>query len=128
MKLAAVTYLVRDYDEAIQWFEDVLDFKLLEDTVLAENKRWVRVAPTGSGSCLLLALAVGAEQEAAVGKAAGGRVAYFLHTDDFDKSFQHMNNKNVKFREPARHEAYGTVAVFKDLYGNEWDLIEPQNE
>jgi catechol 2,3-dioxygenase-like lactoylglutathione lyase family enzyme len=127
MKLAAVTYLVRDYDEAIQWFVDALGFELLEDVTLGDAKRWVRVAPHNSGTCLLLALAVGPEQVAAIGKAAGGRVAYFLHTDDFDRSYKNMKIRNVKFRETPRHEAYGTVAVFEDIYGNAWDLIEPKS-
>lgn len=127
MKLAAVTYLVRDYDEAIQWFVDVLGFELLEDIALGDDKRWVRVWSHNSGTCLLLARAVGPEQVAAIGKAAGGRVAYFLHTDDFARSFKHMESRNVKFRETPRHEVYGTVAVFEDLYGNAWDLIEPRS-
>ena len=125
MKLAAVTFLVRDYDEAIDWFVDVLQFKLLEDTPLTDTKRWVLVEPGGFGACLLLAKADGPLQEAALGKAAGGRVAYFLHTDDFDKSYEHMQVKGVRFREAPRRESYGKVCVFEDLYGNLWDLIEP---
>lgn len=125
-RLAAVTYLVRDYDEAIRWFVDCLDFLLIEDTVLGEGKRWVRVAAKSGGSALLLAKADRPEQMQAVGKAAGGRVAFFLYTDNFARDHAAMLAKGVRFREPPRHEAYGTVAVFEDLYGNGWDLIEPK--
>ncbi len=123
--LHAVTYLVRDYDEAIAWFRDVLKFDVLEDTPIGQSKRWVRVAALGGGSCLLLAKAEGEKQRDAVGHAAGGRVAFFLHTDDFAADHARMLAKGVTFREPPRHEPYGTVAVFEDLYGNAWDLIEP---
>lgn len=125
MNLAAVTYLVKDYDEAKKWFVDVLQFTLLEDTALTVNKRWVRVGSNTSGTCFLLAKANGESQQVAVGKAAGGRVAYFLHTNDFEKSYAQMLSKGVKFREAPRQEVYGKVAVFEDLYGNLWDLIEP---
>lgn len=126
MKLSAVTYLVRDYDEAIRWFVDCLDFRLVEDTPLGHGKRWVRVEPPAGGSCLLLAKAAGPEQEAAIGNVAGGRVAFFLHTDDFAASHRRMRAAGVTFIEEPRSEAYGTVAVFKDLYGNGWDLIMPK--
>ena len=125
-KLAAVTYLVRDYDEAIAWFKGVLGFELIEDVALSEEKRWVLVEAAGGGARLLLAKADGAEQQAAIGHAAGGRVAFFLHTDDFTRDHVAMLARGVHFREAPRHEAYGTVAVFEDLYGNGWDLIEPQ--
>lgn len=125
-KLAAVTYLVRGYDEAIEWFVDALGFTLIEDVVIAGSKRWVLVEAPGGGARLLLARADGADQEAAIGKAAGGRVAFFLHTDDFAKTQAAMQARGVKFREAPRYEAYGTVAVFEDLYGNGWDLIEPK--
>jgi catechol 2,3-dioxygenase-like lactoylglutathione lyase family enzyme len=125
MTLAAVTFLVRDYDEAITWFVDVLHFRLLEDTRLTPSKRWVRVQSGESGACLLLAQADGHLQLAALGKSAGGRVAYFLHTADFDKSYANMIAKGVRFRELPRQESYGKVCVFEDLYGNLWDLIEP---
>ena len=125
MTLAVVTYLVKDYDEAIGWFVDVLQFTLLEDTVLTDGKRWVRVASREGGACLLLAKADGPLQRSAVGKAAGGRVAFFLHTLDFEVSYQHMLARGVSFRELPRQEVYGRVAVFEDLYGNLWDLIEP---
>ena len=124
-ELAAVTFLVRDYDEAIAWFTTCLGFQLREDTQIGGGKRWVRVAPDDQGPCLLLAKAADSEQEAAVGNAAGGRVAYFLYTDDFAAKHHLMLEAGVHFREEPRHEAYGTVAVFEDLYGNAWDLIEP---
>ena len=123
-KLAAVTYLVRDYDEAISWFTECLGFVLIEDTALGQAKRWVLAEAKGGGSRLLLAKADGPEQEASTGKAAGGRVAFFLYTDDFAREHAAMLAMGVRFREAPRHEAYGTVAVFEDLYGNGWDLIE----
>ncbi len=125
-KLAGMTFLVKDYDEAIRWFIDVLDFALLEDTKLSETKRWVRVADRGGGTCLLLAKAATAQQQQTMGHAAGGRVAFFLHTEDFASMHVHMLQSGVVFREQPRHESYGTVAVFEDLYGNGWDLIEPR--
>jgi catechol 2,3-dioxygenase-like lactoylglutathione lyase family enzyme len=123
-KLAAVTYLVSDYDEAIEWFVDALGFTLIEDVVIAEPKRWVLVEAPGGGSRLLLARADSPEQATAIGRAAGGRVAFFLYTDDFAQTHAAMLARGVKFREAPRHEAYGTVAVFEDLYGNSWDLIK----
>jgi catechol 2,3-dioxygenase-like lactoylglutathione lyase family enzyme len=125
VSLAAVTFLVRDYDEAISWFVDCLGFELIEDTVLGDGKRWVRVAAPGGSTSLLLAKAVGSNQLAAVGQAAGGRVAYFLNTADLDATFARMTGSGVRFRETPRTESYGKVAVFEDLYGNGWDLIEP---
>ena len=125
-KLAAVTFLVKDYDEAIRWFIDVLDFELLEDTKLSETKRWVRVADKAGCSCLVLAKADSAQERQAVGHTAGGRVAFFLHTDDFARQHAQMLQAGVVFREQPRHESYGTVTVFEDLYGNGWDLIEPR--
>jgi catechol 2,3-dioxygenase-like lactoylglutathione lyase family enzyme len=125
MKLAAVSYLVRDYDEAIHWFVEVLGFSVLEDTRLSDTKRWVRVEASNGGACLLLARADTDQQVAGIGQAAGGRVAYFLQTDDFQSSYQNMMQKGVRFRESPRREVYGHVAVFEDLYGNLWDLIEP---
>jgi catechol 2,3-dioxygenase-like lactoylglutathione lyase family enzyme len=121
--LGAVTYLVRDYDEALRWFVDKLGFIIQEDSDLGGGKRWLRIAAPG-GSSLLLAKAANEEQRAAIGKAAGGRVAFFLYTEDFESSAADMKSKGVKFREVPRHEPYGTVAVFEDLYGNAWDLIE----
>jgi catechol 2,3-dioxygenase-like lactoylglutathione lyase family enzyme len=127
--LAAITYVVRDYDEAISWFTSALDFQLIEDTDMGAGKRWVLVAPKGGqGGRLLLAKADGPEQIAAIGKAAGGRVAFFLNTDNFSHGHARMLAAGVKFNEPPRHEAYGSVAVFQDLYGNRWDLIEPKRK
>lgn len=126
LTLSAVTYLVRDYDEAISWFTDRLEFEVLEDADLGGGKRWVKVAAPDGGSALLLAKADGAEQREAIGRAAGGRVAFFLYTNDFARRHGRMLTKGVHFRETPRHEAYGTVAVFEDLYGNGWDLIQPK--
>jgi len=124
--LATVSFLVRDYDEAIAWFTKALGFSLLEDTPQGEGKRWVIVAPpSGQGARLLLAKAANPEQQKAIGHAAGGRVAFFLHTDDFDADHARMLAAGVRFRETPRSEAYGKVAVFEDLYGNGWDLIGP---
>lgn len=118
--------MVRDYDEAIAWFTSVLGFALLENVALPHGKRWVKVAAARNETALLLAKADGPEQVAAIGKAAGGRVAYFLYTDDFAGAHARMSAASVAFREDPRHEPYGTVAVFEDLYGNGWDLIEPK--
>lgn len=118
--LAAISFLVRDYDEAIAWFSRCLGFAPIEDTPLGGGKRWVVVAPAGgTGARLVLA------QVADVPLAAAGRVAFFLHTDDFARDHAAMLAAGVTFREAPRYEAYGTVAVFEDLYGNGWDLIEP---
>ena len=126
MRLAHIAYLVSDYDEAIGWFTERLGFILVEDTPLSPSKRWVVVAPPGGGSALLLAKADGAAQKAAIGAQAGGRVAFFLHSDDFTRDHGAMTTKGVRFLEAPRREPYGTVAVFEDLYGIKWDLIEPQ--
>ena len=124
-RLAMATLVVRDYDEAIAWFTRVLRWRLVEDQPMTEAKRWVVVAPSGGGSALLLAKAASAEQEAAIGRQTGGRVALFLHTDDLDADLAHLRAQGVKFAEPApRAEPYGRVIVFRDLYGNKWDLIE----
>ncbi len=124
-RLALVAYLARDYDEAIAWFRDALGFVLLEDTDQGDGKRWVRMADGPDATTeLLIARAVG-DQTAHVGQTAGGRVAYFLRTDDFTAQTTRMQAAGVRFEEAPRHEAYGTVAVFQDLYGNRWDLIEP---
>lgn len=123
MHLGAVTFLVRDYDAAIAWFVTALGFVIEADVDLGFGKRWVLVAPAG-GTPLLLAKAEGAEQVAAVGRAAGGRVAFFLYTDDFVRDPAAMLRAGITFREAPRHETYGTVAVFEDLYGNAWDLLQ----
>lgn len=123
MQLAYSAYLVRDYDEAIAWFSTALDWRVFEDSDLGGGKRWVRVGGAQGGQ-LLLARATSEEQLAAVGRAAGGRVAYFVHTATFDADHARMVAAGVAFAEAPRHEAYGKVAVFADLYGNRWDLIE----
>jgi catechol 2,3-dioxygenase-like lactoylglutathione lyase family enzyme len=127
--IAHMSLVVRDYDEAIQFYQQKLNFELVEDSALSETKRWVLMKPPGSGSChLLLAKAAGAEQESRVGNQTGGRVFLFLHTDDFWRDYDNMTRKGVVFiREPKR-EPYGTVAVFQDLYGNLWDLIGPDTK
>jgi catechol 2,3-dioxygenase-like lactoylglutathione lyase family enzyme len=123
--LGALTLLVRDYDEAIGWYRDKLGFNLLEDTDLGGGKRWVRMAPRGdNATCLLLARAVGPVQEAAIGNQAGGRVFLFLHTDDFTRDHAAMLAAGVHFLEEPRHESYASVAVFQDIYGNKWDLLQ----
>ena len=122
--LATITLLVRDYDEAISWFKAALDFDLIENTDMGGGKRWVLV--DAGGIRLLLAKADGPEQLAAIGNAAGGRVAFFLNTDNFARDHGRMLAAGVKFREAPRFEPYGTVAVFEDLYGNGWDLIQPK--
>jgi catechol 2,3-dioxygenase-like lactoylglutathione lyase family enzyme len=123
-ELGAVTLLVRDYDEAIRFFVDAVGFALAEDVDLGEGKRWVVVRPAGGAAGLLLAVADGPAQQARVGDQTGGRVGFFLHTDDFARDHARMTTAGVQFREQPRHEPYGTVAVFEDLYGNAWDLIE----
>ena len=124
--LALTTYLVPDYDEAIDWFVRVLGFVLLEDTDLGDGKRWVRVAASAdAATALLLAKADTPAQQACIGNQTGGRVGHFLHTDDFARDHAAMLSKGVRFLEAPRHEAYGSVAVFEDPYGNRWDLLEP---
>ena len=124
--LAHIAIVVEDYDEAIRFYTEVLNFRLVEDTRLSETKRWVVVSPPGSNGCsLLLAQAASEEQKSRVGNQTGGRVFLFLHTDNFHRDFNNLKTKGVKIvREPSVEE-YGTVAVFADLYGNLWDLIEP---
>lgn len=123
--LGGITVLVRDYDEAIAYYTSVLGFSLLEHTALGDGRRWVRVAPPGpAGTAVLLALASTDTQAARVGNQTGGRVGFFLHTDDFARDFAAMTTRGVRFLETPRAEPYGTVAVFADLYGNRWDLLE----
>ncbi len=124
-KIAHISLVVKDYDEAIRFYVDVLGFSLLEDTPLSPTKRWVRVAPKGSNTSLLLAKADGSIQEQYIGNQTGGRVFLFLYTDDFERDFKLYTNRGVEFVRPPQKESYGTVAVFKDLYGNLWDLIQP---
>jgi catechol 2,3-dioxygenase-like lactoylglutathione lyase family enzyme len=124
--IALVTLVVRDYDEAIAFFTGALGFALVEDTPLDAGKRWVVVTPSGSpGVSLLLAKAATPEQWARVGDQTGGRVFLFLHTNDFWNDYCHMKSRGVQFAGEPREEAYGRVVVFFDLYGNKWDLIQP---
>ena len=127
MHLGAVSLLVRDYDEAIAWFRDKLGFILAEDTALGPGKRWVVMAPPGGGTQLLLALPGDVEQARAIGRQACGRVFLFLHTQDFARDHAAFAARVVKFLEAPRHESYGTVAVFEDISGNRWDLIQPMS-
>ena len=120
-----IALLIREYDEAIRFFVNKLNFSLIEDSDRGGGKRWVLIAPPGStGTSLLLARADGLNQEVAIGRQTGGRVFLFLHTDDFWGDYQSMISKGIEFTEKPRDEAYGTVVVFKDLYGNKWDLLE----
>lgn len=126
--VAAVSLVVRDYDEAIAFFVHALRFVLVEDTPLGNDKRWVVVAPSdASGASILLAKAATPEQLARVGDQTGGRVFLFLHTSDFLADYQHMQDSGVQFTEAPRNESYGMVVVFLDLYGNKWDLVELRN-
>jgi catechol 2,3-dioxygenase-like lactoylglutathione lyase family enzyme len=123
--LGYIALVVRDYDEAIAFFTKKLEFQLIEDTDLGNEKRWVRVRPPGSiGTDLLLARAVNPEQSSRIGNQTGGRVFLFLHTDDFWRDYHAMTAKGVRFVRPPSEESYGTVAVFEDLYGNKWDLLQ----
>ncbi len=127
-QLALVTLVVRDYDEALDFYVKILGFRLLEDTRLTPEKRWVRVVPRGGGGCqLLLARAADPRQLSRVGDQTGGRVAFFLHTDDFDADHANLLRHGVPIVREPRYEPYGRVLVFEDLYGNRWDLIEPAN-
>jgi catechol 2,3-dioxygenase-like lactoylglutathione lyase family enzyme len=125
-KIATVTLIVASYDEAIAWYTQKLGFTLFEDVDLGGDKRWVTVGPESGGLRLLLAEAAGENQRARIGDQTGGRVFLFLETDDFSRDHAAMLATGVDFREAPRHEAYGTVAVFADLHGNLWDLIEPK--
>ena len=124
--IAHIALVVKDYDEAIQFYTRKLNFILVEDTKMSETKRWVLISPKENNSCkLLLAKATNGEQLSRVGNQTGGRVFLFLFTNDFERDYNDYRSKGVEFvREPSK-ESYGTVAVFKDLYGNLWDLIEP---
>jgi catechol 2,3-dioxygenase-like lactoylglutathione lyase family enzyme len=127
--LALVSIVVRDYDEALNFFAGILEFNVVEDTYIPEqDKRWIVVAPPGSkGACLLLARASNLEQTLHIGNQTGGRVFLFLHTDDFRRDYERYKAKGVEFVRPPREEPYGTVAVFSDLYGNLWDLVQPKS-
>lgn len=124
--IAQITLVVKDYDEAIEFYTRKLHFSLIEDTVLNETKRWVRIAPPGSaGCCLLLAKAANDEQLSRVGNQTGGRVFLFLNTDNLERDYQNLLDQQIRIVRKPSKESYGTVAVFADLYGNFWDLIEP---
>jgi catechol 2,3-dioxygenase-like lactoylglutathione lyase family enzyme len=124
MHIAHIALVVRDYDEAMAWYRDKLGFRLVEDTKLSPEKRFVRMAPPGGETSILLARAATPEQLSRVGNQTGGRVFLFLHTDDFARDHAAFGARGVRFVEEPRHEAYGTVVVFEDLYGNRWDLVE----
>ncbi|MDQ3056834.1 MAG: VOC family protein [Pseudomonadota bacterium] len=125
--IGSITLVVAEYDEAITYYTDVLGFELMEDSDRGNGKRWVRVAPPGSnGTSILLARAADESQRSRVGDQTGGRVGFFLHTDDFHRDHAALRARGVAFTEPPREEDYGTVAVFEDLYGNRWDLLEPR--
>ena len=127
--LGLVALLVRDYDEALEYFTPRLGFCVLEDTALSATKRWVLVAPPGAReAALLLARAATPEQEAAVGRQGGGRVLLFLHTDDFWRDYESLRTRGVAFVEAPREEPYGTVVVFEDVHGNRWDLVQRRVE
>jgi catechol 2,3-dioxygenase-like lactoylglutathione lyase family enzyme len=127
--LGYVALVVRDYDEALAFFTQALGFTVIEDTPLGGGKRWILVRPANShGTSLLLARAVTPEQERHIGNQTGGRVFLFLHTDDFWRDYRQMTARGVNFKEQPREESYGTVAVFEDLYGNKWDLLEMKNK
>lgn len=125
-RIAHVSLIVKDYDDAIDFYVNKLDFRLLEDTKLSKDKRWVLVAPPGAKECcLLLAKAANEEQSNSIGNQTGGRVFLFLFTDNFERDFQKYKDREVKFVRPPQSFDYGKVAVFEDLYGNMWDLLEP---
>lgn len=127
-RITQLALVVDDYDKAIEFYIQKLNFTLVEDTVMSETKRWVVVSPPGNGECkLLLAKAANEEQRSRVGNQTGGRVFLFLHTDDFWRDFNNLKEKGVTIRRLPSEEAYGTVAVFEDRYGNLWDLIQPKN-
>ncbi len=126
-KIALISLVVHDYDEAIEFYTQKLNFDLVENTEMSPSKRWVVVAPKGSDGChILLAKAANEAQKNSVGNQTGGRVFMFLYTDDFERDYLNMLEKGIEFTEKPRYEAYGTVVVFKDLYGNLWDFIEPK--
>jgi catechol 2,3-dioxygenase-like lactoylglutathione lyase family enzyme len=125
--IANLAILVRDYDEAIAWYTGMLGFQLIEDTDLGGGKRWVQMAPPGSNETrLLLAKAASDHEASRIGDQTGGRVFLFLHTDDFARDYEAFRARGVRFVREPKQEPYGTVAVFEDLYGNLWDLIEPR--
>lgn len=128
-RIAHIALMVENYDDAIEFYTQKLDFEVLEDTKLSDEKRWVMIAPKGAKECcLLLAKAVNERQTRSIGNQTGGRVGFFLFTDDFWRDYNRIKERQVNFvRTPTTFE-YGTVAVFEDLYGNLWDLIEPNEK
>lgn len=125
-RLAHIAVVVDDYDEAIRFYTEKLHFNLVEDSRLSESKRWVLVRPKGSNECcLLLAKAANEEQKSRVGNQTGGRVFLFLHTDDFERDYRNLLDNQIEIVRTPQKEEYGTIAVFRDLYGNLWDMIEP---
>ncbi len=128
-RIAQIALVVKDYDEAIKFYTEKLNFKLIEDTRLSDSKRWVVIAPPGAPGCnLLLAKAANEKQKASIGNQTGGRVFLFLFTDDFWRDYPEMLKKGIHFVRPPKDEEYGTVAVFEDLYGNLWDFIQPNEK
>jgi len=126
-RIAHMALVVKDYDEAIDFYTKKLNFRLIEDTRLSDEKRWVLVAPEGAKDCcLLLARAANEKQSASIGNQTGGRVFLFLFTDDFWRDYNNMLDKGIHFVRPPKEESYGIVAVFEDLYGNLWDLVQPE--
>jgi uncharacterized glyoxalase superfamily protein PhnB len=126
--LGMIAIVIDDYDSAIAHYVKDLGFTLVEDTQLTLEKRWVVIAPSTHGAKILLAKASNAEQEAVIGNSTGGRVAFFLYTDDFNQTYEKYLAKGIKFTETPRQESFGQVVVFKDKYGNKWDLIESQTK
>ena len=128
-RIAQISLVVRDYDEAVDFYTKKLDFVVIEDTKLSEEKRWVVIAPAGAKECsLLLAKAANKQQAVSVGNQAGGRVFLFLFTDNFQRDYDKMVSRGINFVRPPKDELYGRVTVFEDLYGNQWDLLEPNEK
>ena len=128
-RIALISLVVREYDEALAFYVGKLGFELIEDTLVPEqDKRWVVVAPPGSDAHLLLARATNADQVSRIGNQTGGRVFMFLYTDDFQRDFDLYRERGIEFVREPNAEPYGTVAVFRDLYGNVWDLLEPRSD
>ena len=128
-RIAHIALVVEDYDDAIEFYTKKLDFRLVEDTQLSEEKRWVVVAPPGANECsLLLAKAANTQQKASIGNQTGGRVFLFLFTDNFDRDYQTYKKRGIQFVRPPQVFDYGKVAVFEDLYGNMWDLLQPTEQ
>lgn len=127
-KIALIAIVVKDYDEAIAFYTQKLAFQLVADTPLSEEKRWVIISPPGNhGTNLLLAKAANERQQASIGNQTGGRVFLFLHTDNFWRDYEQLLQNDIQFIRPPQQEPFGTVAVFEDLYGNLWDLVEPHS-